>query len=135
MVPHPGPRAAHRILAIEFCCLPDSGTRTVDPVDTLASVIVDEKERSATFSGEIDLASYEELTVAVSALLELPGDLDCDMADVTFIDSSGIRLFVQMQRSRDERSAVIIHRAKANVARVFELAGVTALGIQIERSG
>jgi anti-anti-sigma factor len=111
------------------------GTRTVDPVDTLASVIVDEKERSATFSGEIDLASYEELTVAVSALLELPGNLDCDMADVTFIDSSGIRLFVQMQRSRDEGSAVILHRAKANVARVFELAGVTALGIKIERSG
>ena len=108
--------------------------RRVDLVDTLASVIVDENQRSAAFSGEIDLASYEELMAAVSTLMGLPGDLECDMADVSFIDSSGIRLFVHMQRSRDEGSAVILHRTKPNVARVFELAGVTALGIQIERS-
>jgi anti-anti-sigma factor len=102
-------------------------------MDTLATVIVDEEERSATFSGEIDLASYEQLTTEVSTLIALTGDLHCDMADVTFIDSSGIRLFVQMQRSRDEESAVILHGVKPHIARVFELAGVAALGIRIER--
>lgn len=103
-------------------------------MDTLATVTVDEERRSAKFSGEIDLASYDELSTAVSGLMEVPGNLDCDMADVTFIDSSGIRLFVRMQHSREEGSAVILHHTKGNVARVFELSGVSALGIQIELS-
>ncbi len=60
------------------------------------------------------------------------GDIVCDLTDVTFMDSSGIRLFVQMQRSRDVGSAVVLRNPAPNVARVFELTGLTYFGIRME---
>ena len=101
-------------------------------MEVQADVIVDEHTRSARFSGEIDLASYDRLIVAMSPLTGSAGDIICDLADVTFIDSSGIRLFVQMHRSRDEDSAVILRNAAPNVERVFALTGLSDLGIRVE---
>ena len=101
-------------------------------MDTLASVIVDEHGRSATFSGEIDLASYEELMAAVSTLMGLPGNLECDMADVSFIDSSGIRLFVRLERAIRDRGLLHLRGPSPHIARVFQVAGLPDLGIVIE---
>ena len=101
-------------------------------VDFQADVIVDEQSRSARFSGEIDLASYDRFTAAMSPLTGSTGDIVCDLTDVTFMDSSGIRLFVQMQRSRDAGSAVVLRNPAPNVERVFALTGLSDLGIRVE---
>ncbi|HVD70043.1 MAG TPA: STAS domain-containing protein [Actinomycetota bacterium] len=100
-------------------------------MDVQADVIVDEQSRSARFSGEIDLASYDRFTAAMSQLGST-GDIVCDLTDVTFMDSSGIRLFVQMQRSRDAGSAVVLRNPAPNVERVFALTGLSDLGIRVE---
>src|SRR4051812_1868672 len=99
-------------------------------MDVQADVIVDEQTRSGRFSGEIDLASYDRLIASMSPLTGSTGDIICDLTDVTFIDSSGIRLFVQMHRSRDADSAVVLRNAPPNVERVFALTGLTDLGIR-----
>ena len=101
-------------------------------MDAQASVIVDEQTRSARFSGEIDLASYDRFIAAMAALTGSTGDIICDLEDVTFIDSSGIRLFAQMQRSLDEGSAVVLRNAAPNVERVFALTGLSEMGIRVE---
>ena len=101
-------------------------------MDVQADVIVDEQTRSARFSGEIDLASYDRFIAALAPLTGSVGDIVCDLADVTFIDSSGIRLFAQMQRSLDGGSAVILRNAAPNVERVFALTGLSEMGIRVE---
>jgi len=97
-----------------------------------ADVVVDEQSRSARFSGEIDLAAYDRLTAAMALLTGSTGDIVCDLTNVTFMDSSGIRLFVQMQRSRDVGSAVVMRNPAPNVERVFALTGLSDLGIRVE---
>jgi len=101
-------------------------------VGVQADVSVDVQGRSAWFSGEIDLASYEALLAALSPLIQEAGDIVCDLSDVAFMDSSGIRLFVQMQRSREAGSAVILRNPAPNVERVLELTGVSAFGLRVE---
>jgi anti-anti-sigma factor len=70
----------------------------------------------------------------MSPLTGSTGDIICDLTDVTFIDSTGIRLFVQMHRSRDAGSAVVLRNAPPNVERVFALTGLSDLGIRVERT-
>ena len=101
-------------------------------MEVQADVIVDEQTRSGRFTGEIDLASYDRLIAAMSPLTGSTGDIICDLTDVTFIDSSGIRLFVQMHRSRDAGSAVVLRNAAPNVERVFALTGLSDMGIRVE---
>jgi anti-anti-sigma factor len=88
--------------------------------------------RGATLHGELDLAAYDALSTTLAPLFETPGDVDLDLADVAFIDSSAIRLFVRLQETRAREAAVRLHGAQPHVARVLAVAGVRDLGIEIE---
>jgi anti-anti-sigma factor len=78
-------------------------------------------------SGEIDLAvapglkdSGQELAVAVA-----PGRLEIDLADVTFIDSSGLGALISLRNSARQCGAhLVLVRLSPAVERFFELAGV-----------
>jgi anti-anti-sigma factor len=101
-------------------------------VDEEGLVALDEGRRYAKFAGEIDLAVYPSLSDALSRLLETDGDIVCDLRDVSFIDSSAIRLFVKMQRTRDDGSRVTLLAPQPNVERVLATAGVSSLGIHVD---
>jgi anti-anti-sigma factor len=101
-------------------------------VDEDGLVALDEERRYAKFAGEIDLDAYPRLSHALSQLLESAGDIVCDLRDVSFIDSSAIRLFVKLQRTRDDGSHVTLLAPQPNVERVLATAGVSALGIHVD---
>jgi anti-anti-sigma factor len=76
-------------------------------------------------SGEIDLASLDpverELAAAVA---EPPPLLVVDLREVTFLDSSGLRLILRLDRGqREAGSRLAVVRGGRRVARVLELTG------------
>ncbi|MEN6357188.1 MAG: STAS domain-containing protein [Armatimonadota bacterium] len=80
-------------------------------------------------SGEIDFAASIDLDPMLS---EIVNDSDCDllldMAKVTFIDSEGIRLLLNLfnkVRQKDRISRII--QCSAQVMRVLKLAGIYQL--------
>jgi anti-sigma B factor antagonist len=88
---------------------------------------------SARLSGELDLLVYEKADVALSPLFDAPGDVTLDVSGLTFIDSSGIRLFVRLERAIRDRGGVLHLRGPSpHIARVFEVAGLPDLGIVVE---
>lgn len=73
--------------------------------------------------GEIDLATVDRVGEAVlSAYAESDGQIVLDLREVEFMDSTGVRLVVQLARDLDGRFAVV--RGGGEVARVFDLVGL-----------
>jgi anti-sigma B factor antagonist len=87
---------------------------------------------AAAIRGELDLLVYDGVTQAIAPLFDAPGDVTIDVSGLEFIDSSGIRLFVRLQRSLDDRGRLRLRGATPHVAGVFEVAGLRELGIDVE---
>lgn len=73
--------------------------------------------------GEIDLATVDRVNDAVDqASDEARGEVILDLRQVSFLDSTAIRLVVQLARDLESRFAVV--RGTGEVARVFDLVGL-----------
>jgi anti-anti-sigma factor len=90
--------------------------------------------RRATLSGDLDLAAYDELLARLSVFFADGGDAELDLSGVTFVDSSAIRLFIQLQRARAEEGRLVLVAPQPHVERVLEVAGLGDLGIEIARA-
>lgn len=89
----------------------------------------------ATLGGDLDLGAYDVLATGLEPLFEREGDVELDVANVSFIDSSAIRLLVRLQASRTNGAAVRLLHPQPHVARVLEVAGVPDLGVVVETDG
>jgi anti-sigma B factor antagonist len=89
-------------------------------------------------TGEVDLANCDGLESAVAAVFaapERPGALVLDLAEVSFLDSSGLRVVLSaagLARTGGVDLSVIPSPA---VARVFELAGIRPDTLKVEEAG
>ena len=81
--------------------------------------------------GEFDLDVYEQVCDELTPLFETAGDVTLDLSQVEFLDSSAIRLFVRLQRSRNGDGTVALRAPRPHVARVLSVAGVEDLGIRV----
>src|SRR4051812_2729496 len=70
-------------------------------------------------TGEIDLATVDELRAAVELARATAGLVILDLRGVTFIDSAGIRLVVEAAREGE----LLVVRGGPEVTRVFDLVG------------
>jgi len=87
----------------------------------------------ARLRGELDLSSYDDVSSALAPLFDADGDVVLDLAELTFVDSSGIRIFIRLHTALQERGGHLILRGPtANVARVFAVAGLPQMGIAID---
>ena len=79
--------------------------------------------------GEIDMSGAEALRKhATDAAALTPGDLVLDLAEVTFIDSSGVRVLVQLhEQARAEGRSLLLRGVQDEVRRLLDLVGVTEL--------
>ncbi|MFL5843242.1 MAG: STAS domain-containing protein [Solirubrobacteraceae bacterium] len=87
-------------------------------------------------SGELDLASADVLADAIRDGLTLaPETLVVDLQQVTFLDSSGLRVLIE-SRHRALKMAVklVVLRPEGPADRVFALCGVDALFPRVEAS-
>ncbi len=88
--------------------------------------IAEKSDRTvASLSGEIDLSALGPLEEALAHVLEAPPSrLVLDLREVSFLDSSGLRLILRLDRSqREAGSSLTVVRGGRRVERVFELTG------------
>jgi anti-sigma B factor antagonist len=88
-------------------------------VDGVATLVV---------TGEIDLSSAPRLQeLGEMALVETVSTLRIRLADVSFIDSSGLAALIAIQNAAGRgRQAVILERPSERVTRLLEVAGLAA---------
>jgi anti-anti-sigma factor len=82
--------------------------------------------------GEIDLASAPQLDCAlVEAVSTGPSRIGIDLADVQFIDSTGLRALIQgKERAQATGRSLILRHVRPQAKRLFEVTGVArALGV------
>jgi anti-anti-sigma factor len=85
-------------------------------------------------SGELDLGSAEEFRREVAPALDDAGEVVLDLADLTFIDSFGLRTIALLARMVGDRG-VVLRSPRGEVVRVIELTGIGSVpGIRVERA-
>ncbi|WTW95874.1 STAS domain-containing protein [Streptomycetaceae bacterium NBC_01309] len=79
--------------------------------------------------GEIDVASADLLRGALTrCLLDGSSVIDVDLAGVTFCDSSGLHVFLDISKAAARAGGTLrLHRPSPMVARLFALTGTGAL--------
>jgi anti-anti-sigma factor len=90
------------------------------------SVTVDEGERGpiVTVSGEIDLETSPELGAVLASLDPPGGEVDVDLAGVTYIDSTGLRaLLTARDAAREGGGSLRVSATSSIVARLIEITG------------
>jgi anti-anti-sigma factor len=82
--------------------------------------------RTVTVRGEVDLATASELESLVrSALAEAPDGVVLDLAQLTFIDSSGLRALVALAKDAESRgTSLALRNLPRHAQRVLELTGL-----------
>ena len=79
-------------------------------------------------AGDIDLATADKLAESLEEAVAQAHEVRVDLADVTFLDSTGIRSLVQAYRSAQTRGGVFyVIGARQWVAKVLDVTGVGPL--------
>lgn len=95
------------------------------------SVVLDEQDHSIRLRGELDLAAADAVRESVDRARAAQADpvVVLDLADVTFLDSTGLR---ELVRPAVESTTVVLRRPSPSVLKVLELAGVADLFTIVE---
>lgn len=90
------------------------------------SVTLDDHEPVVRLRGEIDLAAASTVRGAVDHARTFPpgSALVLDLADVTFLDASGLG---ELVRPMTDRTDVVLRRPSRPVCKVLELTGLTGM--------
>lgn len=95
--------------------------------DLVFTIEVDSARRLVCVTGELDAATAPSLAEAIAALRGAsPGDIAVDLAKVTVMSAAGVNAVVQ--GGLDQAAAgsrLVVRQRSAEVARVFDLCGVT----------
>jgi anti-anti-sigma factor len=84
------------------------------------------QRRSVEVRGEVDLATAPDLEAVVRTALEhAPDGVVLDLAQLTFIDSSGLRALVALAKDADSRgTSLALRNLPRHAQRVLELTGL-----------
>jgi stage II sporulation protein AA (anti-sigma F factor antagonist) len=89
----------------------------------LSIEVVDGSPPVLRVGGEVDLASAGELRAALTSALAADPNVVVDLADVTFIDVSGVRVILRAAESLNGDGPLVL----ANASRVTWLLGIAGL--------
>jgi anti-sigma B factor antagonist len=79
-------------------------------------------------SGELDIHTAPDLTEVLSPALAAGRPVVVDLTDVTFMDSSGLSVFVTaLKRAREAGNSLGLVIAEPRVMRVFSITGIDTL--------
>jgi len=95
----------------------------------LLTVQTDNHHTVLTVDGEIDLSTSGQLDDAVvEALGQETSHLTLDLAQVTFLDSSGLGVIVKaLKRAKEAETSFDVVAANDRVLKVFKLTGLDAV--------
>jgi anti-sigma B factor antagonist len=85
-------------------------------------------DRTLVLHGELDIATAPELIDLLARLRHHGHAVTVDLAEVTFMDSTGLTALMDARRQSESNGwAFSVRRPSPAVRRVFDLAGVTRL--------
>lgn len=87
--------------------------------------------QGARLSGELDLSTYEDASTELASLFDGSGDVTLEVGDLSFVDSSGIRLFIRLHQSLDG-GVLVLRSLQPHVERLLRIAGLADLGVRLE---
>ena len=81
-----------------------------------------------TVSGELDIHTAPDLTEVLSPGIAAGQPVIVDLTDVTFMDSSGLSVFVTaLKRAREAGTTLTLVVSEPRVMRVFSITGIDTL--------
>jgi anti-sigma B factor antagonist len=81
-------------------------------------------ERALALAGELDLATTPLLLERTLPMLEEDGDVTLVLSDVSFVDSQGVRGFIQIARSLEGRGRLVLAEPSPEVRKLFDIVRV-----------
>jgi anti-anti-sigma factor len=75
-------------------------------------------------AGELDLATAPGLTEALLDFASSEGEVHLDLGEVSFLDSSGLRVILALARSRGDNGSVVLLNPSAFILRILEIMGI-----------
>lgn len=92
--------------------------------------------RAMAVSGELDLSTAGIFEGHLDGISHDPGDILLDASDLTFVDSSGIRVLFALARRLGERGRVVIVNPTPWVLRTLDLVDArSVLDVRVEQEG
>jgi anti-sigma B factor antagonist len=85
------------------------------------AVHVEPRNPVMALSGEIDMATADQVAVLLTPLIEAGGPVAIDVSDVTFMDSTGIHMLTQAADELADNGCIIVHGIHGAVRDVIEI--------------
>jgi len=83
-----------------------------------------EQGRSIRLAGELDMSNESELAEVLQTAAEHGGAILIDLSELTFMDSTGIHVFLRTAVSLRGRGCLILHGEQDRVRRVMDIVRV-----------
>jgi anti-anti-sigma factor len=74
--------------------------------------------------GDLDLSAVKAFEQSLRAAIDHGGPITLDATELTFMDSTGVRLLIHTAQRLEGRGCLIVHGANATVRRVIDLTGI-----------
>ena len=92
--------------------------------------------RTFRLIGEMDISNAETLAAMLERKAEGEGDITLDLSELTFIDSSGIRVLLRAMDRLDGKGRLVLKSPTSSVRHVLSLMGLEDRGpIHVEAEG
>lgn len=97
------------------------------------TVQVRQRQDGFAVSGELDLASADDLRIFIASMADASHEVVLDIADLAFMDSSGVKAIVRLAETACPHG-IVLKWPRENVLRALELMAIERIaGIRIER--
>ena len=87
-----------------------------------------DRSRLVRLFGELDASTADALRTVLEPMVDTPGDIELDCAELTFMDSSGLHVLLGAAQALGPDARVIARDPNTTVRRLLSISGV-------ERSG
>ena len=104
------------------------GSDTLVPVEFVVDERLEGDDRIVSAQGELDLHTAPRLAEALAPQVDAGGYVIADLTAVTFMDSSGVAVFVNaLARAREAGAELAIAGPQPRVRRVLEITGLDGM--------
>jgi anti-sigma B factor antagonist len=91
---------------------------------TILRIEMDAPARRVRLAGELDMSSAPQLVTTLAETVDRTSDLELDLSELTFMDSSGLHVIINVAKTLDGRATLVLIAPLPAVARVLEIAGI-----------
>jgi anti-anti-sigma factor len=90
----------------------------------LLDIVQTDRRRTFRLIGELDISNAETLAAVLDRESQERGDIKLDMSDLTFIDSSGIRVLLRAMDRLDGQGKLVLISPSNPVRQILSLMGL-----------